>query len=426
MGRLLNSSSTPCAPSSLSLFNTPASQVAFTKAQDLTFVPAFSTDSNGPYTFHICDSTHFLQLNETYISFKLQIDKSSVDLSKIAPTNFIGCTFFNQIKCSVNNVQLYDSSFYAYKSYLEAMFAPREVRESLLSAAGFVDDDHTVDINDTSSSGFSKRQNRVNADGTIDVCAPVLFEPFMTENLLLPHINLQITFYRNPDAFILQATEDLKGIKLTVTDMKLHVRAIEVTSAAALAVENRLRTTPARYPFTACRVKQISVPGGRQDLPYTLISNDILPRRIVLALVDPQALEGSLTTSSFAFGHYNTAEVSLDAGGQIYPAQPMPTNFKDGSHAHHLVKLLSNLTGGHRSTMLSYDSLLNGHCLWAFNLSAYSDSQAWELVKNGSLQLQMKFREKTPASGLTILCWCYYDNQFLIDSWRNAHLENPL
>ncbi|CAO4361646.1 unnamed protein product [Caenorhabditis nigoni] len=98
------------------------------------------------------------------------------------------------------------------------------------------------------------------------------------------------------------------------------MRAIEVVSSATIALENRLRTHPAQYPFTTSRVKIIAVPEGRKELPFNILYHDIIPRRVIVCLLKP---ETSIKEDSLYFDHYNTSEVQLDVAGTMYPPQPI-------------------------------------------------------------------------------------------------------
>lgn len=434
MARLITSNSSPSAPSNICIFDSPDSQIAFQKGSWHTFVPAFNSDSSGPFIFQVHDSRHFLYLSKTYISFKLSLD--IIDPGQfpgpvqpvhpsIAPTNFIGCALFNQVKVALNNVQLYDSTHYAYKAYVQTLLGCKsDYKKSILSAAGWVDDVDSVPLT-TDNEGFKTRVKSLKS-GSLDICAPLLIEPFMTEKLLLPHVNLQITLYRNNDEFVLESDMDNIQYNLSISDVKLHMRAIDVTPSAALAIENKLKTTPARYPYTSIKVKVLPVSGGRYDLPFTALYHDIIPRRILIGLLDPEAMEGSLSQNSFNFQHFNISEVTVDAGGTIYPSQPMTTDFNNKSYARAFVNLFEDLgcVSDNRCPKISYKSFLNGNCFFCVNLAPMDSGDAWELLKNGTTQLQLKFNKKVPSSGLNVVVFSFFDNQYSIDSFRNIFNEN--
>ncbi|PIC11795.1 hypothetical protein B9Z55_028851 [Caenorhabditis nigoni] len=339
--------STPSAPSNLCIFDTPPSQVAFNKGLWMTYTPTNPVETGDSYSFNIYDSAHFFQLNKTYISFKLRFTenvKVPETPSTFYYTNFIGATFFNQVKLSYNNVLVYDSNNYDYKSYIHTLLGENgDTKGGFLTAAGW----HELDS--------PKTNRQLAANRVLDICAPLLLEPFQTERLLIPHINIQLTLYRNKDAFCLEGDKGKEG-KLEISNLKLHMRAIDVVSSAAIALENRLRTTPAQYPFTESKVKIISIPEGRFELPFTTLYHDIIPRRIIIGFL---ANEHEITSDSLNFGHNDVSEIQLDAGGTVYPPQPLQCDFANKNYveAFTRIALMSILVAFSWKSLVALDFL---------------------------------------------------------------------
>ncbi|CAO4382242.1 unnamed protein product [Caenorhabditis nigoni] len=425
MAKLIDTKSTPCATANICLFDTPPSQVAFSKGKWMTFSPSNPIEPKGPYTFNVFDSAHFFQLNRTYLTFKAHLSsvkkkeeggvKASVHVSH---TNFIGATFFNQVKLSYNNVLVYDSSHYAYKAYINTLLGESdEMKEGFLSAARWSNDEEALD-------SVTTDKRRIQEDGAtgLDLCTPLLLEPFQTDKLLIPHINIQLTLYRNNDAFCLESTEADNPAKLYISDLKLHMRAIDVVPSAAIALENRLRTTPAQYPFKNSKVKIITIPEGRTELPFNVLYQDILPRRVIVGLIEPEAMEGSFTKNCFNFAHHNLSEIQLDAGGTVYPPQPIQCDFSNKNYAQAFTRMYEELgaLSDKASPRITYKMFRNGFAFYVFNLSAVDAPNSWELIQSGTTQLYIRFKEKTPKGGLNALVLSEYDGMITIDSFRNT------
>ncbi|PIC13631.1 hypothetical protein B9Z55_027725 [Caenorhabditis nigoni] len=410
MAKLMNSKSTPSAPSNLCIFDTPPSQVAFNKGLWMTYTPTNPVETGDSYSFNIYDSAHFFQLNKTYISFKLRFTenvKTAETPSTFYYTNFIGATFFNQVKLSYNNVLVYDSNNYDYKSYIHTLLGENgDTKGGLLTAAGW----HELDS--------PKTNRQLAANRVLDICAPLLLEPFQTERLLIPHINIQLTLYRNKDAFCLEGGAGKEG-KLEISNLKLHMRAIDVVSSAAIALENRLRTTPAQYPFTESKVKIISIPEGRFELPFTTLYHDIIPRRIIIGFL---ANEHEITSDSLNFGHNDVSEIQLDAGGTVYPPQPLQCDFENKNYVEAFTRMYEELGCVSNKTCpkISYKEFRTGSAFFVFNTTPSDTSSAWELRKSGCTLLKVRFSKKTPAGGLNALILSEFDSFVEVDVYRNA------
>ncbi|EFO94240.1 hypothetical protein CRE_30170 [Caenorhabditis remanei] len=414
MAKLINMDSTPSAPSNICLFDTPPSQVAFRKGKWMMYTPTSVVDSKGPYTFNVFDSAHYFQLDRTYITFKLRLKNVQkavppADHPTISHVNFIGATFFDQVKLSFNNVMVYDSDHYAYKSYIQTLLGENsDTKEGFLMAAGWQEpgNDGARVMSETKD---------------LDLCAPLLLEPFQTERLLIPNVNIQLTLYRNRDEFCLESATDTKA-ELEISDLKLYMRAIDVVSSAAIALETRLRTAPARYPFTVSKVKLVVVPEGRFELPFNTLYHDIIPRRIIIGILAPEI---SITKSSLSFNHHNVSEVQLDVGGTMYPSQPIQCDFANKNYAQAFARFYEKLGGvsNKNCPKISYKMYRSGYTFFVFDMSAVVSSNAWELVQSGSTQLVMRFSEKTPKGGLNIMALSQFDGMFEIDGFRNVNIS---
>jgi len=62
----------------------------------------------------------------------------------------------------------------------------------------------------------------------------------------------------------------------------------------------------------------------------------------------------------------------------------------------------------------------NGYALYAFDLSLdLTNDEKFELLRTGSVRLQIKFAEQTPHA-ITIIMYCEYQNLIKIDRNRNV------
>ncbi|GMS98843.1 hypothetical protein PENTCL1PPCAC_21018, partial [Pristionchus entomophagus] len=218
----------------------------------------------------------------------------------------------------------------------------------------------------------------------------------------------------------------IPNVKLELIGMSLMVKAVNVISSANLALEKTLLSTTAKYPYTRTRIKCLSVPGGRSDLPFSTIFTDIIPRRIVVGCVEQDAFDGSVSKSPFNFKPFGISEVSIDAGGTVYPAQPFSADFSSNKYAKHFLMFYENIgaVGEHRQLSIGYKKFKNGYALFAFNLSPTDSNTDFELIRSGTTQIHMKFGERTPSIGLQIVIYAEYDGMYQIDHFRNIHADH--
>lgn len=245
--------------------------------------------------------------------------------------------------------------------------------------------------------------------------------------VFLVFIHLQL--YRNSDNFVLEGHESGKpNVKLDLIGMSLMVKAVNVISSANLALEKTLLSHPAKYPYTRTRVKCISVPGGRSDLPFSTIFTDIIPRRIIVGCVDQEAYDGNIAKSPFNFKPFGVTEVTIDAGGTVYPAQPFTSIFSANKYAKNFLMFYENLgaVGENRHLSIGYKKYKSGYTLHAFNPCATDSNSDFELIKAGTTQINMRFAEKTPSSGIQVIIYAEYDGMYQIDHFRNIHSDQEV
>ncbi|GMR61462.1 hypothetical protein PMAYCL1PPCAC_31657, partial [Pristionchus mayeri] len=216
------------------------------------------------------------------------------------------------------------------------------------------------------------------------------------------------------------------NVKLELVGMSLMIKAINVISSANLALEKSLLATTAKYPYTRTRIKCLSVPGGRSDLPFSTIFTDIIPRRIVVGCVEQDAFDGNVSKSPFNFKHFGISEVSIDAGGTVYPAQPFSADFSSNKYAKNFLMFYENIgaVGEHSQLSIGYKKFKNGYALHAFNLAPTDSNTDFELIRSGTTQIHMKFGERTPTMGLQVIIFAEYNGMYEIDHFRNIHADH--
>ena len=265
MGKLIDAKSAPSIGSELAVFSVPPTQIAYEDARWITIPTTTPVNNSGPYIFSVSDSRYFLNTGKCYVSFRLRI-LAEKDRGKVAACNYIGGAFFSQVKVELNNVLIFDCPHYAYKSYLEALLnSSSDQRKSIMQAAGYYEDIASeLGIDAAGNAGYKARLELLK-DGIIDVYAPLHIDQFNVDRYLLPHVNLQISLYRNSDPFILVSHEAAPPAAITeIMSMRLHMRAVDVVSSAGLALEKSLLAQPAKYPYRRTRVKMLSILGGRR------------------------------------------------------------------------------------------------------------------------------------------------------------------
>lgn len=208
--------------------------------------------------------------------------------------------------------------------------------------------------------------------------------------------------------------------------MKWYVKAVEISKAANLGLEQALRINSAKYPIRRVELKTIHINAGVRETPENAIFNGQIPRRIVFGCVDADAYQGTYGKSPFNFKSYSISEVSVTAGGQNFPSKPLTMNFQNNQYIKAFVQLFEGLgiSDDNKGISVSLPKFKNGSCLFAFDLSPdEDDGNHWDLVKEGATSICVKFTDAVPAGGVELIVYAEFDNLITIDHGRNVFMD---
>ncbi len=214
--------------------------------------------------------------------------------------------------------------------------------------------------------------------------------------------------------------------KITVEDIRLMVRKVDLAKSISLAVESTLLRNTAKYPVRRVQIKAIQVAGGRRDTPINSVFNGQIPRRLIIGLVDNDSFHGSYAKSPFNFKHYNAQSIYIMVGGVMVPAIPLQMNYLTNNFCEPYISLFEALgyADKDRSCWISPKEYKLGHCLYCFDLSQDStDGSHWQLLKEGCTSIHINFRENIPAAGCKLLVYAEFDSVLAIDRYRHVYCD---
>ncbi len=441
--QILDEHSMLSGKSELELFSVPPTQVAIDSGYWFEVHPKNTLTSSGPYEFNITRDPLFVDLSRNYIYMKLKVTKD--DGSKtakaegegvakkfpVAPINLLAKTFFKQVKLYLNDKLCYDSGdLYAYRAYLETLLNYGTEAKSTHLQAGLYYSDDPDKMDSVTNSGFQARGKWCEESRTFELMGALHTDLGFQEKLLLNHLDIKLTLYRNADSFCLMTCDAAKSdYKIEVVSMSWFVRKVQLLSTLALTLEAQLQREVARYAVRRLILKTVHVGGGRMDLPDTLIFSGQIPRRILLACLSSDAYHGSMATNPFKFEPHAINQIQITAGGVTYPRNPMLLDFKNDHYTRAYISLFEtlNIVGDDKSNAISYEAYKKGYTVFGIDLSPdMSDGSHWELIREGSTYLKINFAAASPSKGIKIIVLGEFDNLLMIDGFRNTVFDFTL
>ncbi|XP_035232763.1 uncharacterized protein F54H12.2-like [Stegodyphus dumicola] len=210
---------------------------------------------------------------------------------------------------------------------------------------------------------------------------------FHQERLMLNLVDLKLKLIRSKPEFCLMGEN---SYKILIQHASLFVRKVRVNPAVTLAHAKSLEKTSAKYPINRVLCKIYSIPQGNMSFVQDNIFAGQMPKRLVLAFVDNDALNGTYKKSPFEFKHYHMNFISVYMDGQPVPYHPLEPNFENNTFIRAYQSLF--LSGEERGHYLSRSEYANGYSFFVYDLSPdLCNGEHLNLVRHSNLRLEVKF-----------------------------------
>lgn len=444
MSKLIDHNSLPSTKTELDLFSLPPTQVSIESGYWAPNRLVNTCTNSGPWQFDVQANPQYLQLAKNYLWVKLRIVKgdgseltpsraaaggnAAVVGDKVGPINILGKTLFKQIKVSLNGHQAFDSGDnYAYRAFLETELNYGEAAKSTqLTAALYSKDRPSDKVDSANNDGLKWRQKWFEGSKVVEVMAPIHCELFQSDKLLLDNTQVHLELHRNSDDFTLMSFTDGANYKVEVLDMVWFVRKVEILKSVQMGLEAALLHHPAKYPVRRIEVTKLHVASGRRAVPANTLFTGQIPRRLVIGFVDMDAYYGNYQKSPFCFKNYSVRKIKVNAGGQVFPREPMEMDFTQNQYMKPYINMFEGLGTGREDTgnNITLEDFKNSHCLFVFDLTPdEQDGGHWDLIRDGAVSVDVEFGADVPEPGIEMIVYAEFDNLVTIDRNRNVYFD---
>jgi len=280
-----------------------------------------------------------------------------------------------------------------------------------------------VDTKDNES--FKTRSLYFKDDAIVEITAPLHIDLFLQDRFLINHIEMRLELYRNLNQFLIQCFDNV-NLSIDVLKMSLFLRKVEVLDSVSLAIDSVMKSVPAKYQIRRVKMTNLHVSNPARETPQHTLFSGQLPRRIVFGCVEGDAYRGNHKKSPFIFKNFGISDVKITCGGQTFPMQPLHVDFSENKYINAFNQLFEALdlardNKGNDINRIDYKST---HCIFAFDLTPDEDDNGhWDVVKQGSTSIDIKFADQLPTSGVEIIIYAEFDNLLMIDKDRNVYFD---
>src|SRR5882724_7680874 len=291
----------------------------------------------------------YIDLSKTklYIRGKFVNAATSDDLVEAEPyfpINMLGNSLFKQCNVSFNDKQVSSGAqTFAHTSYLETLTSYNKgTKQSSLLPAMYVEDE-AGKLDETtwgSNSGANTRRNICKTSKNVEMLVK-LHSPVFNIDKCIPgnvKINVKLTrmapeFYtmRRAKHTALADSEDSATVIFNIETIYLKVFKVKPVNNVFIAQQSILLKTLANYVLPYVDTKLFTISQGFSAMSFDNIFLDLVPSRILLFMVDADAMNGSYTKNPYNFKHNNINHLVLVKDGVHHPPEGYQPDFTNGA-----------------------------------------------------------------------------------------------
>lgn len=417
-----------CTKSELDLFMGVPVQSSIEDGEWMEYHPLNTIgDNNNPIEINIPgNSDYYLDLAQSVLKIKAKIVKANgnplADGASVGPVNLFLHSLFSEVQVSLGDRIITPSTnMYPYRAYIETLlnYGPA-AKGSFLTSALYAKDTagHMESLNE--NKGLVDRHATLAADGSVEMIGPLHVDLFCQPRLLLNHIDVKIKLLRAKNAFCLMG--DHATYKVRIEEAVMIVRREKPSPGVQLGHAKALQTATAKYPILRTYCKSFSIPRGSLSYTQDNVFQGQLPQRLIVGLVDNDAMNGSFAKNPFNFKHYGLNFLACYVDGRAIPFKALTPNFDAGHYMPSYFSLfqVTGRSSGDVGTDISRKDYDKGYTLFGFDLTPDScQGDHFNVVKNSNMRLEVHFAEALPTT-INVILFSEFNNVIEVDKSRTV------
>ena len=410
---LLHPLSSESVNTGLDLFTVPPTQTAVEAGHFVEVFPLATLSAGSPIEFSISgQNAEYVDLSNTYLHIQVKVTKNDgTDLAEddnVAPTNLLLHSLFSQIDMSLNSVLVTNTeNTYPYRAMIETLLNySKENQQTGHLQTEFFHGDTVGQFDDTredefnKNEGFKTRKALAAKSNVLDLMGKLHLDLMQQDRFMINGIDIKLRLTPSKNSFCLLTNTPAKNFKTVITHASLYIRKARINPAIALAHARGLEKANVKYPLKRLVCKNFSIPSGNLGCVQDNLFLSQIPNKLIVALVCSSAFNGDYNKNPFDFKHCFLNFLSISLDGKNVPAKALYPDFKDAGHCAR--SYLSTLLGSgavlkDAGAGFGLSEFKKGTSIFCLDLSpSLIDGEQFELVRSGSLRLEMKFDVALP------------------------------
>jgi len=380
----------------------------------------------------------YIDLSKTkvYIKGKVINSASSQDLAAdepYAPVNLLANSLFKQCNVTFNDKHVSSGAqTFAHTSYLETLTSYNKgTKETSLQAAGYFEDSpgKFEEVNDFSQNdGAEKRRNLSKSSKSVEMIFKLHSPVFNVDKCIPGNVKINVKLTRSPPEFYMMrkaaygttaAPVVSANLVFNIQSIYLKVFKVKPVNNVFIAQQSILLKTPAKYVLPYVDTKIFTISQGFSSISFDNIFLDLVPSRILLVMVDADAMNGSYLKNPYNFKHNNINHLVLVKDGVHHPPEGYQPDFTNGARyleCYQDFMQCLDFWGRNKNNGITPKMYLDGFTIFAWDLTPDKSAATsnFNQPMSGTLRLEMKFKTNL-TSNVNVFVYGESKNMMEID-----------
>jgi hypothetical protein len=426
------------------LFRPISTETALLNGRTMPIHPHVITDT-GPLEFTITpqgDSYIHLAATRLYVKFQVFPGAGNTPLAdgdQVSMVNLCGNSLFNTIDIDINGKTIPEltNTNTHIKGYVETLLSYSPNTHHLQATGWAMDEPDRFDsvrltkrdaVVDGAAAaytnqGFLDRRSLLGTTAETrenEFHFPLASDFFNSDRLLLPGVKLTVRLTRTPDTIVLMADAGAPRVHLIAA--KLYVSFVDVHEVYRKRHATKIVNDLAMMPMNKCVIKQYPIAAGMSAAPIANIFLGMLPKSIIVGMVDQSAYTGNYHKNPYFFQHMDCNYAALRMNGVLVPAEPYTPNWGGNLFMREFREFYDNIGISHSDLTchVTKELYAGGSTFFAFDLSPDKcNGYHQHIKKTGSIDLDLKF-SKNLNNAIYVIIMASFDAYLTIDNSYNA------
>ena len=376
---------------------------------------------SGPIKFQIPADANFIDLKSTMLHVEVVITdlagKAYIDAKNegVFVNNMLHSIFSDIIVKIGDTIVEGGDQTYAMKAYIDTMFAySTKAMEKQLMCSGFYKD-ASAEMDTAKNTGYISRQALTTLGAVTELYGKPMLSIFQQNKYLLNRTRWSLKLIRSKPEFALMSLKSGEKPRFEIKSASLVIRKIVPNPAITMSIERELAANrPVIYPVNHVEVFYLFSKEKVAKFMHDQLFYNRVPKMIVMAMLDNEALNGSYTKNPFNFKPFDVSMIDLKINGISKPQLPIKLS-KTGKNyrAYMSVYEALNIVGRDSYLPFTYDEWKAGYSFFVFNTTPDRAGVMHFPDQRASLRLDLTF-DPAPTTPVTIVLYAVFDANIFI------------